>query len=319
MHVSIMIKLIAIGGAKFKNNKLIGILPIMLISVSLWGQEKFTQKFGTEADHKRLYFLNQQYIQSWVKSDTATYNSLLWADDFVHQNSSDGLLYPKKEIAEIFGKPRFDKIDYFYTENVTIRFISDDAAMIFARTPFQAVGESNEQTSQYNDIYVRRKGKWECVSASVTPIRKPGDPFPVFNKLPDSVRLTSFREGTAIDIAILKQLNEKHAEAFLRSKSDLAENILAEDFILLAANGLLYTKQDVLTQIRNSVSENNVESYTIENLTIRFVAEDISLIHAAIITKRKDGRVTGLQYTDVYIKRDNRWICVSGNNTPIRN
>jgi hypothetical protein len=319
MHVSIMIKLIAIGGTKFKSNKLIWILPIMLISLSLSGQEKFTQKFGTEADYKRLYFLNQQYIQSWVKSDTATYNSLLWADDFVHQNSSDGLLYPKKEIAKIFGKPRFDKIDYFYAENVTIRFISDDAAMVFARTPFRTLEESNEQTSQYNDIYLRRGGRWECVSANVTSMRKAGDALPVYGKLPKMVPLKSVYERTANDFAILKDLNEKHAEAFLRSKSDLVENILAEDFILLAANGLLYTKQDVLTQIRSSVSVNNVESYTIENLTIRFVAEDISMIHAAIITKRKDGRTTGLQYNDVYIKRDSRWVCVSGNNTPIRN
>src|SRR5687768_5897322 len=119
-----------------------------------YGQAAFAQKFGTATDYKRLYFLNLQYTQSWVRSDTATYNHLLWADDFVHQNGADGLLYPKKKISPLFGKPRFEKLEYFFPENVIIQFITNEAAMVFARPSLLLVGQSTESFSQYNDVYV---------------------------------------------------------------------------------------------------------------------------------------------------------------------
>ncbi len=294
-------------------------LAVLLITSKSFCQNVFSQKYGTEADYKRLYFLNLQYTQSWVRSDTSTYNYLLWADDFVHQNSSNGILYPKKKISPLFGTPRFEKIEYFYPENATIQFINNEAAMIFARTPLRLVGQSTELASQYNDIYIKRDGKWTCVSANVTAITKPGDAPPTFTKSPEPVALISHLAGFEKDKNILKDLNTKHAEAFLRSKSELVENILADDFVLLAANGLLYKKQEVLEQIKNSAEKNSVDTYTIENLTIRFVAADIAMIHASVITKLKDGRNTGLQYNDIYVKREGNWVCVSGNNTPIRN
>jgi hypothetical protein len=59
--------------------------------------------------------------------------------DFVHQNSADGLLYQKKKLMPLFGKPRFERIEYFFPENITIRFITDEVAMILARTPLRHV------------------------------------------------------------------------------------------------------------------------------------------------------------------------------------
>jgi hypothetical protein len=282
-----------------------------------FGQPSTNQKYGTENDYKRLYFLNIQYIQSWVKSDTNTYNKLLWAEDFVHQNSSDGLLYPKKVLSPIFGEPRFEKIHYFYAENISIRFISSEAAMIFARTPFQAIGSTSESASQYNDLYVKRNEKWMCVSASVTKIGEPDGGRVVLKKIPESVHLISYTKGSAKDEEELNTLNDNHAEAFATSNTTLLEPILADDFILLSENGLLYTKQEVLTRLRTQKNISSV-NYTIQNKTIRFVAPDIAIIHAAFIVINKDGKKIGTQYTDIYVKRNGNWLCVSGNNTPIQ-
>jgi ketosteroid isomerase-like protein len=277
------------------------------------------QKYGTAEDFKRLYFLNSQYIQSWIRSDTATYDRLLWAEDFVHQNSTDGMLIPKKRLMPLFGQPRFDKIEYFYTENVTIQFITNEAALVFARTPFKGAGSAAESLSQYNDVYVKRDGKWICVSANITMITKPGDPPATFTKVPDPTPLISYHAGTQKDKTILKELNAKHAEAFMRSKPDLAESIFSDDYVLLASNGLLYTKTDVVRQIKDGANQNNVDSYSIENVNIRFVASDVAMIHAVAVIKLKDGKIRALQYNDLYVYRDSFWKCVSGNDTPIRN
>jgi hypothetical protein len=292
---------------------------ILTIHHTTFGQSGFSQKYGTENDYKRLYYLNTQYLQSWIRSDTATYNSLLWAEDFLLQNA-DGSIYPKRQLMQLYGKPRFDKIEYFFTENVIVQFITDSAAMVLARTPLRIVGQTSESVTQYNDLYVKRKGKWKCVEANITGLSKPGDPAVSFTKIPTPTPAhhISIYPGTEEDKKKLTELNEKHARGFLRSKVKLVENILAEDFILLSSNGLLYRKDDILEQIKSEAKTNSIDTYRIENLAIRFVALNIAVVHAVIVFKTTDGKTSAVQYNDIYAKR-NGWVCVSGNNALIRN
>lgn len=293
---------------------------LFALTISTQAQTTFSQKYGSEADYKRLYFLNLQYIQAWVRSDTATYNHLLWADDFVHINSTDGAVIPKKELASLFGRPRFEKLEYFYPENVKIQFITNEAAMIYAKTYLGLAGQPDEIFGRYNDVYLKRNGKWICVAANTVAIPAQGtNPPSGFTKMPAPTQFISFYAGTESDKKILTELNAKHAEAFARSKTELVENILAEDFTLQAANGQLYKKREVLEQIRNQAKHNNIDTYRIENLGIRFVAAEIAMIYAVFVAKRKDGITTATQYNDIYVKREGTWVCVSGNNTPIRN
>jgi hypothetical protein len=290
------------------------IVLILLMSTNYLYSQTFNQKFGSESDHKRLYYLNTQYINSWVHSDTATYNQLLWADDFVHQSGSTGLLFPKTQIGKIFGQPRFHEIAYFYPDEVQIRFISNDAALVFAKPPYLGINDKEESLSRYNDVYVRRNGAWVCVSANVTNIE--GKPAK-FSNPPEFVQLISYKKGSEKDIEILENLNQKHAEAFMKLKPLLLKDILADDFILLASNGQLYEKDVVLRSLVGK--SNKTETYKIENQQIRFVANDVAMIHAAIIVSDKDGIKTGVQYNDIYVKREEKWVCVSGNNTLINN
>lgn len=278
-------------------------------------QTEFTQPFGNTTDYKRLYFLNLQYTQSWVRSDTATYDKLLWAEDFVHQSGADGLLYPKDKIMPIFGQPRFETIDYFYPENVKIQFITNDAALVFARPPYKGKESSEESYSQYNDLYVKRNGNWICVSANITNVLGAGENLPPTEKIPDPIPLISFHEGTKADIDLLGKLNANHAKAFANSDSDSLKPILADDFILLSSNGLLYTKKEVLHQLQKS--KQKTEKYEVKNVVIRFVAPEVALVHAIFIEPQGD-KFTAIQYNDIYVKRNNNWVCVSGNNTPIR-
>jgi hypothetical protein len=295
------------------------LMLLLCFHISLVNAQYFNQKYGTEQDYKRLYYLNTQYISSYVRSDTSTYNHLLWADDFVHQSGSSGSLVPKKEIAKEFGKPRFKSIEYFYADDIRIRFVSDNAALVFSSPPYRGFGDKEESLSRYNDVYIKRNSAWVCVSANITNIPKTGDKVAILTKIPPKIELISYIKGSETDHKKLTEINKIHAEAFMNSKPELLENILAEDFILLSSNGQLYEKPAILNMLKSSTPNSNLASYSIENLQIRFVANDIAMVHAALIEKLKDGSMKGTQYNDVYIKRGENWVCVSGNNTPIRN
>ncbi|MBL7726798.1 MAG: hypothetical protein JNM68_03885, partial [Dinghuibacter sp.] len=185
---------------------------LVMNEMQLAAQLTFNQPYGSENDYKRLWYLNIQYIQSWVRSDTITYDTLLWAGDFVHQGGANGYLYPKKEIMPIFGQQRFAGIDYFFANNTVIQFINDDAAMVFSRPLYRDRTGAAETVSQYNDIYVKRNGNWICVSANITSVSGSNMPLPVLKEIPPPTTFVTLFSGTETDKTTIKRLNTRFRE-----------------------------------------------------------------------------------------------------------
>jgi Domain of unknown function (DUF4440) len=293
---------------------------IMLVTNGnhLAAQPEFTQQYGTGQDYKRLWYLNIQYIQSWVHSDTAAYDKLLWAEDFVHQSGANGFLYPKKEIMPIFGEKRFADIEYFYADNTMIQFISDSAAMVFSKPPYCGKNSEGESLSQYNDVYIKRNGNWICVSANISAVTSPGTPLPVLKKIPPATSFVTLIKGGEDDIAEITRLHSLTKEMFEKADYKKADELLDNQFILLAKDGSLFSKKQLIDKFKKQTKK-DARPYTAENLFTRFVAADVAMVHGALLYKSHDAGTTGIQFNDIYVKRGNTWKCVSANNTPIKN
>jgi hypothetical protein len=140
----------------------------MLSLFLMLGATGFAQEISQEDDQNRLMYLNSLYLQSYIHSDTATFNKLLWAEEFT-QTNPDGSVFNRKENAIRFGKPRFDKIVYFYGDNIKITFLKDDLAEIYVRNPsgFLINGKLEKSVSWYKDTYQKRNGEWKCISAVI--------------------------------------------------------------------------------------------------------------------------------------------------------
>ena len=128
----------------------------------------FAQNSTQEDDLNRLMYLNSLYLQSYIHSDTATFEKLLWAEEFT-QTNPDGSVLTREEMAIRFGKPRYDKIVYFYGDNIKITFLKDDLAEIYVRNPsgFLIDGELKKSVAWYKDTYQKRNGEWKCISAVI--------------------------------------------------------------------------------------------------------------------------------------------------------
>lgn len=299
--------------------KIIIILSMLFVNEShVVAQPKFEQLYGSEKDYKRLWYLNIQYIQSWVRSDTGTYDKLLWAEDFVHQSGADGFLYPKKEIMPIFGKKRFDEIDYFYADNTTIKFITDTVAMVFSKPVYRGINDNEESLSRYNDVYVKRYGSWVCVSANITNVSPEGNKLLTIKKIPPKTNFVTVLNGSKEDMAEIKRLNNLIKDAFNRQDAAEAAELLDSEFMLLERNGSLFSKKQILESFKLTTN-NNKYSYTIENFFIRFVETNVAMAHGVLLYKLADGGIGGVQFNDIYVKRGSVWKCVSINNTGIKN
>lgn len=123
-------------------------------------KEKGTMQVKT--DLTTLIALNRDYIDSVQKSDVRRFKEFL-ADDFLC-SLPDGSLLDRDRFLEYTAKPV--TISGLEAHEVDVRLMGD-FAIIHARTTFRKA-DGGEGAGRYTDVWARRNGTWQAVSAHVT-------------------------------------------------------------------------------------------------------------------------------------------------------
>ena len=118
---------------------------------------------ATSSDHDILLALNTDYLNSVQRSDVKRFDEIL-APDFYCSNP-DGSLVDRAAFLAQTAKPV--AISNLRAEDVMIRFVTDDFAIIHARTAF-IKPDGSAGGGRYTDVWARQNGRWLAVSAHVT-------------------------------------------------------------------------------------------------------------------------------------------------------
>jgi len=113
------------------------------------------------SDHDTLLALNADYIHSVQHGDVRRFSEIL-VDDFLC-SLPDGTLVDRAGFLERTAQPV--TIANLQAHEVNVRLMGD-FAIIHARTTFTVDGRA--RSGRYTDIWVRRDGRWQAVSAHVT-------------------------------------------------------------------------------------------------------------------------------------------------------
>lgn len=122
-----------------------------------------TARSAPESDHDALVRLNTDYIDSVQHSDVKRFDEIL-APDF-HCSHPDGTLVDRATFLRQTAKPV--TIANLTAEDVMIRMIGDDVAIIHARTAFTRP-DGSAGGGRYTDVWAKQEGRWLAVSAHVT-------------------------------------------------------------------------------------------------------------------------------------------------------
>lgn len=268
---------------------------------------------GREADSMRLRYLNDQYIQSWIKSDTATYNRLLWAKEFVHLSAGTGKLISRPVLAPIFGAKRFDTINFFYADSVEIRLISDSVAFIYAVTPYQGKGVSTVDYSRYNDVYVKQADGWKCVAANTVSMQPNNFLLPKIKaQPPQPVQLTM--AVTAATRSAVLLLNRDWVHAFAKNdKNFLSKNRSIQHWVTYPDGNL---DKGMLKEFRFTALPSS--GYAIANETIEFPHQRLAIVRNVLTVFTETSAIKALQMCNYYFYTDGKWELVSFNATAIQ-
>jgi ketosteroid isomerase-like protein len=114
-----------------------------------------------------------------------------------------------------------------------------------------------------------------------------------------------------LDHAALLQLNRDYIDSVQNSDVARFDEILAGDFLCSHPDGSLVDRATFLAQTARPVAIRNL---TAEDVNIRLMGE-FAIIHAATRYLKPDGTEGRGRYTDVWARRNGRWLCVSAHVT----
>lgn len=109
------------------------------------------------------------------------------------------------------------------------------------------------------------------------------------------------------DLEILLELNRGYVRSAETSDVRWYEEHLAEDFLASSSDGSIVERTAFLAHIARPYPGSNLEAVDVR---IRFF-DALALVHAGFRYTKPDGQAGSGRYTDVYARREGRWLCVS--------
>jgi len=114
-------------------------------------------------------------------------------------------------------------------------------------------------------------------------------------------------ESDSADRAVLLELNRNYVRSALESDVRWYSENLSDDFYITAPDGALLNREEFLKRIANPYPGTEAEAV---DVTIRILG-DFAIIHSGYRDKKLTGDVGYGRYTDIYERRNGRWLCVA--------
>jgi uncharacterized protein (TIGR02246 family) len=117
--------------------------------------------------------------------------------------------------------------------------------------------------------------------------------------------------ATQSDIDALTALNRDYMQSVQHGDVQRFAEILAEDFLCSNPDGSLVDKKQFLAQTARPVT---ISGLTAQDVKVRILG-DTAIIHARTSYTTADGEQRNGRYTDVWVRRDGKWLAVSAHLT----
>lgn len=129
----------------------------------------------------------------------------------------------------------------------------------------------------------------------------------------DTSRPPTSSPSSAQDLEALRRLNGDYIQAVIRSDVNRFSELLASDFLCSRPDGTLIDRNEFLTHTREPYAFKDLEAHDVK---VRLIG-DVAIVHARTTFVHPDGTRGVGRYTDVWAKRDGRWLAVAAHFTRV--
>jgi ketosteroid isomerase-like protein len=117
--------------------------------------------------------------------------------------------------------------------------------------------------------------------------------------------------GHPRDLETLTALNQDYISSVQQSNVQRFDEILADDFLCSQPDGTLIDRAAFLAQTARPVTISGLQAH---DVNVRLMG-DFAIIHAKTTYRTADGQPRSGRYTDVWARRNGRWLAVSAHVT----
>lgn len=182
-----------------------------------------------------------------------------------------------------------------------------DADSYYLMRAFPSVGERQSVEDAFYASDEWRQGPREAVLAAI-------DSYTTAVIRVDNATLRGLRgadQPAPDDLTCLLELNRDYIRSVQTSDVKRFKEILADDFLCSLPDGALIDRESFLEQTALPATISNLE---VHDVNVRLMG-DFAIIHAQTTFTTRDGRPGMGRYTDVWARRDGRWLAVSAHVT----
>lgn len=166
---------------------------------------------------------------------------------------------------------------------------------------------------RFTDVYVWSGAAWQLVSAQETPLRASVGVALQTGTAPAHAPWRG-QDPAGDDERILHVLNDHYVQAFRESDVAWYDAHLAADYVVASSDGSLNDRAAALAAFAQPTFATAMKSFPVGKVNVRRF-DDVALIHAENAYELKDGRTGISRYTDIWFKRDGRWLCIAAHIT----
>jgi len=117
--------------------------------------------------------------------------------------------------------------------------------------------------------------------------------------------------ASRFDLDALLDLNRDYIEAVQHGDVRRFDQLLADDFMCSNPDGSLIDRKAFLEQTAKPVTISGLEAH---DVVVRLLG-DVAIVHGRTTYTAADGVAGAGRYTDVWARRDGRWLAVSAHVT----
>ncbi|MCE9658756.1 MAG: nuclear transport factor 2 family protein [Burkholderiales bacterium] len=162
---------------------------------------------------------------------------------------------------------------------------------------------------RYTDVHVWSDTSWRLVSVQNTPLADDAALRPRSGPPPGYAAWTG-QDPPEDDAGLLQALNESYVKAFRDADVAWYGAHLAPDYVMVSGDGAEWDRAAALARFAQPIFATAMRSFPVDKVTVRRF-HDVALIHAENAYQLKDGRKGVSRYTDIWQKRDGRWLCIA--------
>jgi uncharacterized protein (TIGR02246 family) len=138
---------------------------IKIIIASLLLVFIFQHGFSQNADIEQITKLNKDWGELTLKKDTAGFSKII-ADDFLMITGNGS----KRTKSQVVNNILHQDINAIHIDSMDVRLLTPEVGLVTCYQTFVFKADGKETTGRncYQDVYIKRKGRWWTIAAHVT-------------------------------------------------------------------------------------------------------------------------------------------------------